>query len=80
MLGGSAIPAFADDADTTDSTVGTELYRPGYHYSPAKNWVNDPNGMVYYNGTYHLFYQHNPYLHRPHELGGAADRHSAGVC
>ena len=61
VLGGSAIPAFADDADTTDSTVGTELYRPGYHYSPAKNWVNDPNGMVYYNGTYHLFYQHNPY-------------------
>ncbi|MGO1859245.1 GH32 C-terminal domain-containing protein, partial [Ancrocorticia populi] len=61
VLGGAvATPVFADESDETDSTIGTELYRPGYHYTPAKNWVNDPNGMVYYNGTYHLFYQHNP--------------------
>ncbi|KFY21445.1 hypothetical protein V491_02988 [Pseudogymnoascus sp. VKM F-3775] len=38
----------------------TELYRPQYHFTPAKNWMNDPNGMVYYNGTYHLYYQYNP--------------------
>jgi len=38
----------------------TELYRPQIHYTPAKNWVNDPNGLVYENGTYHLFYQYNP--------------------
>ncbi len=37
-----------------------ELYRPQIHYTPAKNWMNDPNGMVYVNGTYHLFYQYNP--------------------
>ena len=37
-----------------------EQYRPQIHYTPAKNWVNDPNGLVYVNGTYHLFYQYNP--------------------
>jgi sucrose-6-phosphate hydrolase SacC (GH32 family) len=40
--------------------VGNELYRPIFHYSPQKNWMNDPNGLVYYNGKYHLFYQYNP--------------------
>lgn len=40
--------------------VGRELYRPMYHYTPAFNWMNDPNGLVYYNGKYHLFYQYNP--------------------
>lgn len=38
-----------------------EQYRPRYHFSPAKNWCNDPNGLVYSNGTYHLFYQYNPF-------------------
>ncbi|MFT4284832.1 MAG: GH32 C-terminal domain-containing protein [Protaetiibacter sp.] len=41
-------------------TPGGEPYRQSLHYSPARNWVNDPNGMIYYRGTYHLFYQHNP--------------------
>lgn len=39
----------------------SEQYRPQIHYTPAKYWVNDPNGMVYINGTWHLFYQYNPY-------------------
>ena len=38
----------------------TEKYRPQIHFTPAKNWMNDPNGMVYADGTYHLFYQYNP--------------------
>ncbi|KOF56558.1 MULTISPECIES: glycoside hydrolase family 32 protein [Clostridium] len=37
------------------------LYRPIYHFMPEKNWMNDPNGVIYYKGEYHLFYQYNPY-------------------
>ncbi|HTL07725.1 MAG TPA: glycoside hydrolase family 32 protein [Chitinophagaceae bacterium] len=39
----------------------TEQYRPGFHYTPAVNWCNDPNGLVYNNGVYHLFHQYNPF-------------------
>jgi len=39
----------------------TEDFRPGYHYSPARNWLNDPNGLVWHDGEYHLFYQYNPH-------------------
>lgn len=38
-----------------------ERYRPQFHFSPRVNWTNDPNGLVYLNGTYHLFFQHNPF-------------------
>lgn len=37
-----------------------ELYRPKYHFTPKAQWMNDPNGMVYLNGKYHLFFQYNP--------------------
>ena len=45
---------------TLTAQVGGELYRPTFHYTPRINWMNDPNGLVYYKGKYHLFYQHNP--------------------
>ena len=37
-----------------------ERYRPQFHFTSRKNWINDPNGCVYYDGEYHLFFQHNP--------------------
>ncbi len=40
--------------------AGNEKYRPQFHFSPETKWMNDPNGMVYYKGTYHLFYQFYP--------------------
>ncbi|MGI4875767.1 MAG: glycoside hydrolase family 32 protein [Janthinobacterium lividum] len=53
-----ALAAFPARAQT--APPATPQYRPAYHFTPAAHWMNDPNGMVYYRGTYHLFYQYYP--------------------
>ena len=52
-------------AGLAPSTAGAaslyhEQYRPQFHFSPATDWMNDPNGLIYYKGVYNLYYQYNP--------------------
>ena len=49
-----------DSDSNAKSDYYSEPHRPQYHFSPEANWMNDPNGMVYYEGEYHLFYQYYP--------------------
>jgi fructan beta-fructosidase len=54
--------------DALPSEVGREPWRPLLHFTPRRNWMNDPNGMVFYEGEYHLFFQHNPFGDKPGHL------------
>ena len=56
---GQARPAAASPTAPHTDQAG-ERWRPQTHYTPQKNWMNDPNGLVYYDGEYHMFYQYNP--------------------
>lgn len=53
-----------------------ETHRPQFHFSPKRDWMNDPNGLVYYDGEYHLFFQHTPgsLRHGPNTWGHAISR------
>jgi len=44
-----------------DVATINDAHRPTFHATPKVNWMNDPNGLIYYNHAYHLFYQHNPF-------------------
>lgn len=52
---------FQDDTFPGQDELYKEKLRPQFHFSSRRGWLNDTNGMVYYDGQYHLFYQHNPY-------------------
>jgi fructan beta-fructosidase len=47
-------------ANAAQNVIDTPQYRPAFHFSPQRNWMNDPNGLVYDNGVYHLFFQYHP--------------------
>ena len=52
---------FQSDELMNADTLYREKYRPQFHFTSRRGWNNDPNGLVFYDDEYHLFYQHNPY-------------------
>lgn len=69
-LHGGAVPEIPNgDIDEDPSVFDGDQHRPQYHAMPPQNWMNEAHAPIYYNGKYHLFYQHNPqgpYWHQIH--------------
>lgn len=70
----AVIVALTAPVNNSSSKKYDEVYRPQYHFTPQKNWQSNPNGLVYYDGEYHMFYQYNPngkeweYMHWGHAI------------
>lgn len=60
----SSVDASARDGPPGPAEAMAERYRPQFHYTTVKGWINDPIGLVYYEGEYHLFNDHNPFSRR----------------
>jgi len=56
-----SVSAFGEDAPVKTAATFTERYRPQFHYTMVKGWINDPIGLVHYKGEYHIFNDHNPF-------------------
>lgn len=53
---------YIEQADEIDEKKAKDKrYRPFLHFTPERGWLSDPDGLIYFNGLYHIFYQHNPY-------------------
>jgi beta-fructofuranosidase len=50
----------AERLSHSDEAVAADPHRPLFHFLPPANWLNDPNGLIQWQGQYHLFYQYNP--------------------
>ena len=63
FIGGLVVGRASERADQPNDAgiATTQRFRPAVHFTPAENWMNDPNGPVYVDGQYHLYYQYNPF-------------------
>ncbi|HEX5690873.1 MAG TPA: hypothetical protein VFX76_12760, partial [Roseiflexaceae bacterium] len=52
--------AVFEQADQVRARFANDPHRPCYHFLPPANWLNDPNGLIQWQGQYHMFYQYNP--------------------